>query len=424
MLKVHRALRSRKNRILFRLRHNAWLAALWRRLMWRTTVIAVTGSVGKTTCRELLYQILADQAPTYRTRNNENDAHGLPGVVLGLRPWHRYAVIEVAASGPGTLGPLARMVRPDIAIVTAVARTHTRNYADVDAIAYEKSELLRQLKPRGTAVLNGDDPRVTTMHTLTSQSRVEFGRDPDCAVSAQDVSAVWPQRLQLTVKTGQGLQLVQTQLVGEHWTNSVLAAIAAAQQCGVKLADIAGSVARVRPFRGRMEPIRLANGATAISDQNASQDVFEAMLAVAVSAQAPRKVLVLGDLIDTDAKSTKARRRLAGRLVAPIFDFAIFYGQSAHRAQKAAVDAGMPPDSVLCAETLAEADVMLKAELRASDLLFVKGRNLQHLQRLIFMQVGPIECSKETCRIRSDCEICGELQPKFDLTTALAPPVA
>jgi len=413
-------IRSLKNKYIHRLQHSAWLAAIWRRLMWRTTVIAVTGSVGKTTCRELLYQILADQAPTYKTRNNENDAYGLPPVLFGLRPWHRFAVIELGASGPGTLAPLASMVSPDVAIITTVARTHTKNYPDVDAIAHEKAELLRFLKPHGVAVLNGDDERVAAMRTLPSQTRVEFGCESNRSVRAQDISAAWPQRLQLNVVTRKGQQAVNTQLVGEHWVNSVLAAFAVAEQCGVPHGQAAESIARVRPFRGRMQPISLPNGAIAISDQNASLDVLEAMISVATKANAARKIIVLSDINDTTHTSSRARRKLAGRMVAPVFDIAVFFGQSARRAQNAAIAAGMNPDNVHCMSTLGEIDTLLKRTLQSGDLLFVKGQNLHHLHRVIYMQHGAIGCSRETCSIRSDCEICSQLNPQFDLDGAFA----
>ena len=214
--------------------------------MWRTTVIAVTGSVGKTTCRELLYRMLTDHAPTFKTNNNENDAHSVPRTLLRIRPWHRYAVIELAANGPDTLAPLARMVRPDIAIVTAVARTHTMNYDDIQAIAHEKAALLRHLNPRGVAILNGDDPLVCAMPTGKDQKRVLFGRGKQHDVQASDVTAVWPERLRLKIAAAQDQCVVQTQLVGEHWTNSVLAATAAAVQCGIPLTDAVAAVERVQ----------------------------------------------------------------------------------------------------------------------------------------------------------------------------------
>lgn len=398
-----------------RLRHSTLLASLWRRMMWRTTVIAITGSVGKTTCRELLSQVLSDQGQTYRTPNNQNDAYSVPRVLLGLRPWHRFAVIELAASGPGTLGPLAKMVAPDIALITRVARTHTRNYPGIDAIAHEKAELLRYLKPTGTAVLNGDDERIAAMYTRPSQRRVEFGCAVERQVKGLDITAIWPERLRMTVRTDRAVQAIQTQLVGEHWSSAVLAAFAAAEQCGVDAASIADSMAKVKPFRGRMQPIALPNGAVAISDQNASQDVFEAMVAVANSARADRKLVVLGNLNDAHPNGSSARRKLAARIIAKTFDIAIFFGMSGSKACKAAIAAGMQPDSVFSADTLSEVDALLKAQLRKGDLLFVKGRNLLHLNRTIYLQFGTIGCMEPSCDIRSDCEICSQLQPGFDL---------
>jgi UDP-N-acetylmuramoyl-tripeptide--D-alanyl-D-alanine ligase len=392
-----------------RVRHNVWLAGLWRRLMWRTTVIAVTGSVGKTTCRELLYRILADQAPTHVTLNNENDEHGLPPNLWRLRPWHRFAVIEVAASGPGTLGPLARAVRPDIAIVTAVKRTHTNRYRDIDEIAQEKAELVRALRRSGTAVLNGADLRVAAMGNECKGRVATFGESGEHDVRGSQIDARWPSRLRLVVETKEESVRIETQLVGTHWVNSVLASVATAHLCGVSLADSARSIAAMPPFRGRMQPIALPNGAVAINDANASLDVLDAMLEVARQAGAIRKVLVLDDLNDTDSNHTRKRRELAGELVSPIFDLVLFYGPSAHRARASAIRHGMRPDSVATAERLTDADAWLRQQLRRGDLVFVKGRNLHHLNRLPLMQMHPVACTLDTCQIRKDCEVCPAL---------------
>lgn len=239
-----------------------------------------------------------------------------------------------------------------------------------------------------------------------------------------DLSSAWPARLALTVTSRTGEQRLQTRLVGAHWLNSVLAAYTAAEQCGVAPADIAASINKVQPFRGRMQPVALPNGATAISDQNASRDVFEAMAAVAAGAEGVRKLVVLGDLNDTALNGSKARRKYAGRIVAESFDVAFFFGKSAQKARNAAITAGMCAADVHCAATLAEADALLKTELRPGNLVFIKGKNLYHLHRLIYLQYGAIGCRKESCTIRSDCEICPQLQPEFDLASVTAAPAA
>jgi len=135
MRRLRRWLRFRARRA------GAWL---WRRLMLRTTVIAITGSIGKTTTGECLAAILSAHAPTHATRNNENDSFGVPRTLLRMRPWQRFAVIEVAAGDPGGTRPYARLVRPDVAIVLALAPTHTDLFPDLDAIAARRPSSSRR----------------------------------------------------------------------------------------------------------------------------------------------------------------------------------------------------------------------------------------------------------------------------------------
>jgi UDP-N-acetylmuramoyl-tripeptide--D-alanyl-D-alanine ligase len=398
------------------------LAHLWRMLMFRTTVIAVTGSVGKSTCKELLAEILASQARTHKTLNNENDIHGVPRVLLRMRPWHRFAVIELGASGPGTLSRLARLVRPDIAIITAVARTHTNRYSSIDDIAVEKSQLLRYLKPGGIAILNGDDERVSAMQHEAGHSVQRVGTSAGCDFIVSEIRHGWPERLSLTIARRGHVEerrRLRTQLVGSHWVPSVLAAVAAAHACGVSMSRAVEVIERVPPFRGRMQPVRLANGAVMVRDENASVDVLDAMLRVAGSAVAGRRIVVLGDIVDSGITKSKKRRILAGSTVAAVADVAVFVGQSSRYAAHAAASAGLQASNVFAVESIAQAHALLQNLIEPGDLVFVKGMSSQHLSRLVLSQLGEIGCWKDHCKIRKDCDICPNLRPRYDLDQAL-----
>ena len=138
-------------------------AYLWRRLLFRTTFIAITGSVGKTTAKECLAAIMSSRFPTASTWANQNDESGVPRSILRVRPWHRFAVLEVAASGRGLMRRSAPLVSPDVALVLTVARTHMRSHKTLESVAAEKFELLKALRPGGTAVLNADSSWVAAM---------------------------------------------------------------------------------------------------------------------------------------------------------------------------------------------------------------------------------------------------------------------
>jgi len=394
-------------------------ALMWRSLMFRTTVIAITGSVGKSTAKECLAGILSAQAGTVKTLHNQNDTTGVPRTILAMRPWHRYAVIEVAAGVPGQMRRSARLVRPNIAVVLGLARTHTNVFPTLEDTAAEKARLLEHLRPGGTAILNGDDIRIRRMTEKVRGRVLLFGLGRDCDVAAENVRAAWPERLDFTVRSGTRRSVIQTQLVGTHWIHSVLASLAAACVCGVPISDAAAALADVAPFAGRMQPVELPIGATVIRDEeNGSPDTLEAMFRVVGESECGRKILVFSDISDSTAKPRR-RQREVGRRIAGLVDAALFVGEHGHHAVRGAVGAGMDPVTCHAVIDLAEAAEWLKRELRANDLVFLKGRTTDHLSRIVFAQVGAIGCWTVSCRIKSLCDLCPKLHPEFDLRRAL-----
>jgi UDP-N-acetylmuramoyl-tripeptide--D-alanyl-D-alanine ligase len=390
--------------------------------MLRTTVIAITGSVGKTTAKECLAAILSARAKTTKTLHNRNDDLGVPRTVRAIRPWHRFAVIEVGTDGLGMIARSARLVRPDVAIVLSVAHTHTNVFSTLEDTAAEKAQLLVHLKRRGLAILNGDDPRVRGMADQCKARVVFFGQGEDCSVVADDVRSAWPERLRFSVRAGPEVLPVQTQLVGTHWAPSVIAALTAARACGVPLVDAVRSVRNVAPFTARMQPVVLPQGAVVIRDeQNGSPDTLDAMLKVLRESTAQRRVLVIGDISDSKAKPKK-RQRAFGRLAAELSELAVFVGDHGHHAVRAAVSAGMDPANCHAIGDLRSAAELLKRELRDGDLVFLKSRGTDHVTRILFAQYGTIGCWKMSCKVRSVCDLCDGLQPQFDIGQALRIP--
>jgi UDP-N-acetylmuramoyl-tripeptide--D-alanyl-D-alanine ligase len=270
-------------------------AYVWRMFLFRTTFIAITGSVGKTTAKECLAAILSSENSCSKTLRNQNDRYGVPRTLLRVRPWHRFAVIEIATDGQGLIARSARLVRPHIAVVLAVARTHTSVFPTLDHTASEKQYLVKALRVNGLAILNADDPRVRPMGEKCKNKVKMFGRSSaDLDLWADQVSSTWPARLTLTVHQGPNAQSVQTNLVGEQWLNSVLAAILAAHSCGVSLQTAAAALEKMEPFAARMQPVKSPTGATFLRDEcNGSPDTWEAALAVLKASRTNRRILVI-----------------------------------------------------------------------------------------------------------------------------------
>jgi UDP-N-acetylmuramoyl-tripeptide--D-alanyl-D-alanine ligase len=382
------------------------VAFVWRRLLFRTTFVAITGSVGKTTAKECLAAILSSRFPIAKTIRSNNTMRDLIWTVLHVRPWHRFAVVEVATDGPGWMSRMAPLVRPDIAIVLSVARTHTNRFRTLEDTATEKARLLGSLSKRGVAVLNGDDRRVVAMPT-PGKRRATFGTESCHALWAEPISSEWPRKLSMDVHWGSETFHIETQLIGTHWLPSVLGALLGAIMCGMSLAEAAEGIKAVKPMAGRMQPVILPVGATVIRDEeNQSFSTWEAAAQVLAHAKAQRKVLVVSDMLDCRQRPRQRMRDL-GQQSACLADIVIFVGDRSERAAQAALAANMPPDRVHYFYEYMEAAQYLRTELRAHDLVLLKGQD--HLSRILFAQFGSVRCRKTRCRKSILCDECDEL---------------
>ncbi len=386
-----------------------WSAWLWRSLLSRTTCfIAVTGSFGKTTVKECLSGILSTRHRTFKSHRTQNATTLLALNILRVRPWHRFAVIEAATSRPGQMSPAARLVRPDIALITGIGDAHATSYRSLEDVATEKMELLRWIRPGGTAIVNGDEPLLATASDRGQFRILRFGKCPEFDQSCSGIQAEWPGRLELVVNEPGRSSLLKTRLVGTHWVPSVLATILAARTCGISLDDCVRTLESVKPFPARMQPVRLPGGAIVIRDEyNSAGDSYRQSFAFFEEARAVRKIAVISDF--DSRRKRRSRLRQLGRQSTAVADLLVFVGESSEHSRNAAVAIGFDPSAAFCFTTPRDAAAWLGAKLGPGDLVLLKGRSCDHLSRLIFAQVGEVKCWKPTCSRRYLCDICWEL---------------
>lgn len=389
-----------------------WLftvARLWRRVLFRTTFIGVTGSVGKTTTKEALAAILAARGHTYKSLGNQNSGVLVPLNLLRVRPWHRYAVIEVGIAEPGAMESRGRMVRPDIAVMVNLARVHTRGFPDHEQYILEKLRFLNHVAPRGLVIVNGDVPRLSAAADSTRAKVLKFGSDPGFRLRADEVSSRWPDRLSFRAHWDGESCEVRTQLVGVHWVPSLLAALAAALHLGIGLEEGAAALGRVTPYTARLEPVTLPSGAVILRDDGgASVDAFHAALAVLEQARAERRILVTTGFSDS-GMNERALWRHIGALGSGWLDLLVLVGRHHAYAVRKAVEAGMRAGTVYGFEELEEAAEFLRAEIRAGDLALLSGRGSDHATRLFFALIGSVSCWRDNCRKMMLCDGCWEL---------------
>ncbi|MEE8581311.1 MAG: UDP-N-acetylmuramoyl-tripeptide--D-alanyl-D-alanine ligase [Myxococcota bacterium] len=348
-------------------------------------VIAVTGSNGKTTTKEMCAAILSVRGPCLKNEGNLNNEFGLPLTLLARRPEHLAAVVELGMNHRGEIARLAAIARPDVAVVTNVGTAHIEFLASREEIAREKGDLLAALDPDGVAVINRDDPLVVGQVPRTTARVMGFGRGPEAEVRSAGVRDLDEGAYTFDLQTPEGSTPVRVAGLGETTVINALAAAAAALAAGASLEDVATGLGRHQPIRGRMARLALAGEITLIDDSyNANpQSVRAALESLARHKGTGRGVAVLGDMGELGEAAEEAHRN-AGREAAELgIDFLIALGDYAELLADAAVQSGMDGRRVRVAKEHDQVNDALLEILRPRDWVLVKGSRAMKMERVV-----------------------------------------
>jgi len=340
-------------------------------------VTAVTGSNGKTTTKNLLAAILGQVAPTLATSGNYNNLIGVPLTLARLAPEHRFAVVELGTNAPGEIAALARMARPEAAMITGVAPAHLEGFGDVAGVAREKGALLEALPEDGLAVAPHESPWLEDWRRASRVRRwMTFGFHSGADVRAESLEhAAAGTRFRLV--TPAGAADAELKLLGRHNVANALAAAALASGLGVAPGVIARGLALVRPASGRLCPRRLASGALVIDDTyNANPASVDAAIATALAIGRPVWV-ALGDLGELGADAAEWHRRIGRDARAAGVERFFTLGPLAAEASRAFGTGASAMDGVesLVAE--------LGAALPRDAVLVVKGSRSARMERIV-----------------------------------------
>ncbi len=348
-------------------------------------VVAITGSNGKTTSKEMCAAILSQRAPCLRNAGNLNNQFGLPLTLLRRSAEDRAVVVEIGMNHRGEIAPLAAIAAPTVGVITNVGMAHIEHLGSQEAIAQEKGDLIAVLPASGTAVLNADDPWVLSQRPRTRAQILCFGHARKADVRAENVVSLGTRGFAFELCTPQGRAGVHMAGLSETAIANALAATAAALAAGASLEHACAGLAAHQPVGGRMEQVRLPRNIILIDDTyNANpQSVAVALRCLAELKGNSRGIAILGDMGEL-GPAAEAAHRAAGELAAQLkLDFLFALGEYAGAVSEGAVAAGMDPDRVCVGENHGEVSERVQKLLQGNDWVLVKGSRSMHMERVV-----------------------------------------
>lgn len=339
-------------------------------------VVAITGSAGKTTTKEIAADFLSARHRVFRNKGNLNNHIGLPLSLLELRTRPEVAVVELGMNHPGEIRTLVGISEPDVRVWTNVGDAHLGFFASPDGIAEAKAEILEGGRPSDVLVANANDARVMRHASAFAGRTVTFGFDTPADVQATSVELRGLLGTRARLRTQAGEAVIETALLGLGNLSNVLAATAVALHFEVPLADVIERAARLRPAPHRGELLRLPGGITLLDDSyNSSPAALKrALETVAASTGSARKIAILGEMLELGPHAERLHAECGRAAAGAGIDLLIAVGGAPARAlAEAAVDAGIPPHCVSYTATNHEAADLALQRVRPGDLILVKG---------------------------------------------------
>jgi UDP-N-acetylmuramoyl-tripeptide--D-alanyl-D-alanine ligase len=349
-------------------------------------VVAITGSSGKTTTKELCAAILEKMGPCLRTQGNLNNHYGLPLTLLRREPEDEYAVVEIGMNHPGEIAPLVDIANPSIAIITNVGSAHIEHMGSAEAIAEEKGALIENLRPEHVAILNADDPLVMAQAKRTAAKVLRFGFDSSAEFRASVVKRV-RDGFRFQLHTPGGGRLVQVPGTSEVMIPNALAASAAAFSAGASLDHIQAGLASYQGVAGRMQLHSLSEGISIIDDTyNANPESMSAALTSLESLAketGQRAVAVLGDMGELGEHAEEAHRELGKQCAQLNLGQLIAFGTFSEELASSAESAGLRRECISNADHIDDIIRRVNHVLRPNDLILVKGSRSMKMERIV-----------------------------------------
>jgi len=344
-------------------------------------VVGITGSNGKTTCKEMLATILDQIGPGLKTAGNLNNLIGLPQMIFRLQPEHGWAVLEMGMSEAGEIDRLAQIASPQVGVVLNAFPAHLESMGSVEKVAQAKGELLLRLPAGGCAVVNADDPLIAVQPSPAGVRRITFGLE-HADVRASAIQSHGTGGQSFTLHIGAAQQPVALAAFGRHNIYNALAAAATAHALGMTPEIIANGLGLFRPYDKRFN-LEAIGGMFLIDDSyNANPASVGAALATLADLKGGRAAFVaLGDMLELGSNEAELHRMI-GVQAAQVADRLYLYGALSTYCAEGALSAGMPADSIIQGLSHTEIAGDILGTVSAGDFVLLKGSRGMQMEKV------------------------------------------
>lgn len=357
-------------------------AAFWRRKL-SLRVIGITGSVGKSTTKEAIAQVLSQRYKTLKSLANLNNEIGLPLNILRLTPGHQYAVLEMGFYVPGEIAQLCEIAQPQVGVLNNIGTVHAERAGSQEVIAQGKGELVEALPaaPQGIAILNYDDPFIRPMRSRTQARVFYYGMDPAADLWADQIEGLGLEGIRLRLHYKQERLFVRAPMIGRHSAHTVLRAAAVGLVEGLTWDEIVRGLQESQA-QLRLVAVRAENGALILDDTyNASPESTLAALNLLDELKG-RRIAVLGDMLELGQYEREGHEKVGAR-AAEVAHILVTFGVRAHIIAESARRAGMKRPAVHEFEALDDLIDWLDKNLSREDAVLVKGSHSLRLDRVV-----------------------------------------
>jgi UDP-N-acetylmuramoyl-tripeptide--D-alanyl-D-alanine ligase len=356
------------------------VAKAWRE-RFPIRVIGITGSVGKTSTKELVYSVLSRRYQTLKSPGNQNNEIGLPLTLLKLQRHHQRAVLEMGMYTTGEISKLCDLAQPEIGVLTIVGPVHLERAGSMEAIVAAKQELVEALPEYGTAVLNKDDELVMSMAAHTKATVFTYGLDSSADLWADNIRSMGLEGVRFTLHYGREALNVQVPLLGRHSVHTALRAAAVGLVDGLTWPEIVAGLSETKA-QLRLVAVPGPNNSIIVDDTyNSSPDSVMAACNLLKDLDG-RHVVVLGDMLELGYMA-EASHRLVGRRAVEVADVLVTVGKLGRIIGEEALAVGMPADRVTMVDDAGTAVPLLEKIIQENDVVLIKGSLGMRMDRIV-----------------------------------------